>query len=67
MEDTISVKQLYAMLFDNFGPQGWWPLYNDKTGSIKYHPNDYSFPKTEEQSFEIILGAILTQNRYFGY
>jgi len=27
-----------------------------------YHPGDYSFPRTEEQRFEIIAGALLTQN-----
>ncbi|MDR3062682.1 MAG: endonuclease III domain-containing protein [Methanobrevibacter sp.] len=27
-----------------------------------YHPKDYSYPKTEIEQFEIILGTILTQN-----
>lgn len=58
----INLKTIYRVLYQAFGPQGWWPLYNDKTGRIEYHLNDYSFPKNEQQSFEIILGAILTQN-----
>ncbi len=53
---------IYHTLLSHYGPQGWWPLYNNKTGKIEYHPGDYSFPKNEQQSFEISVGAILTQN-----
>ena len=56
------IQRIYYALLNHFGHQGWWPLYNDKTGRIEYYPGDYSFPKNEQQSFEIILGAILTQN-----
>jgi endonuclease-3 related protein len=45
-------------LLELYGPQGWWPL--NACGG--YHPNDYNFPKTESQRFEICVGAILTQN-----
>lgn len=55
-----------------YGSQGWWPLIEHngtnptKSGSIQgYHPNDYSFPKTKKQQFEICVGAILTQNTNF--
>lgn len=53
---------IYQKLGYHFGKQGWWPLYNKKTGRIDYHPGDFSLPRTEEQSFEISVGAILTQN-----
>ena len=59
MED---IQELYKLLLESFGKQGWWPLYNEKTNKIEYHPDDYSFPKNEQQSFEIVIGAILTQN-----
>lgn len=59
----------YKSLLKDYGPQGWWPLISHqgsnptKSGSINgYHPNDYSYPKTEEEKFEICIGAILTQN-----
>ena len=59
----------YHKLFDFYGPQGWWPLISyegvnpTKTGSIHgYHPNDYSLPNSRDEIFEVILGAILTQN-----
>lgn len=61
--------QVYHKLYQLYGPQGWWPLmdwegeYPTKTGSLKgYHPLNYSLPETSPQRFEVILGAILTQN-----
>jgi len=63
------IKNLYNTLYKKYGPQGWWPLLDNKgtnptkTGSIDgYHPGDYDFPKAENERFEICLGAILTQN-----
>jgi endonuclease III related protein len=60
---------IYRKLFDRYGPQGWWPLMSHdgtnptKTGSVKgYHPENYELPQTEDEIYEIILGAILTQN-----
>ncbi len=58
----ISLDNIYKVLLEYFGPQGWWPLFNEETNRIEYHPDDYSFPKNKQQSFEIVLGAILTQN-----
>lgn len=63
------LMDIYEKLFSLYGPQGWWPLIGlhgdnpTKTGSINgYHPGNYDFPKTDNQRFEIMLGAILTQN-----
>ena len=60
---------IYDALLKEYGPQGWWPLVGHagtnptKAGSVNgYHPGDYSFPKTENQVYEILVGAILTQN-----
>jgi len=68
MEKNI-FKEIYETLYKMYGPQGWWPLLDvlgtnpTKTGSIMgYHPNDYSYPKTKNQCFEICISAILTQN-----
>ena len=47
---------LYNRLLRAYGPQGWWPINNH------YHPGDNTFPRTEEERFEICIGAILTQN-----
>jgi endonuclease-3 related protein len=48
---TISLTSLYDRLLDHFGYQHWWPV--DK----RYHQTQKSDPR-----FEIIIGAILTQN-----
>lgn len=63
------VVPLYHQLMALYGPQGWWPLLGHdgcnptKTGShTGYHPGRYDFPRNRHEQFEIILGAVLTQN-----
>ena len=66
------IRKIFNCLFDSYGPQGWWPLMElheaggvnpTKTGSVRgYHPGDYTYPQTRDQQFEIICGALLTQN-----
>jgi endonuclease-3 related protein len=66
------VRKIYDCLLDSYSPQGWWPLTDlheadllspAKTGSmLGYHPSDYTYPETRNQKFEIICGALLTQN-----
>ena len=67
MSDLI--LKIYRELYKLYGPQGWWPLMDlesenlNKTGATHgYHPLNYDLPETENQKYEIILGAILTQN-----
>ena len=68
-ELKIQVKNIYQKLYELYGPQGWWPLINykgtspNKTGLTSgYHPLNYDLPEETNQIFEVILGAILTQN-----
>ena len=59
------MQQLYDYLYQEYGPQGWWPLYWSVGGGVSqepYHEEDYSFPQTDRQRLEISIGAILTQN-----
>jgi endonuclease-3 related protein len=66
------ILKIYNFLLSLYGPQGWWPLIElhdnggenpTKTGSVQgYHPGDYTYPHTRVQQFEIICGAMLTQN-----
>ncbi|MBW2985594.1 endonuclease III domain-containing protein [Candidatus Woesearchaeota archaeon] len=51
----MDIKSLYKKIYKEHGPQGWWPINN------KYNKNKFS-EKTEEERFEIAVGAILTQN-----
>ncbi len=46
--------KIYKKLLKYFGPQGWWPI-----GGV-YNPSKKHF--SEKEKFEIIVGAILTQN-----
>ena len=48
---TITPPLLYAKLLNHFGPQHWWPV------DQSYHQRNKS-----DARFEIIIGAILTQN-----
>ncbi|OPX57412.1 MAG: endonuclease III [Methanobacterium sp. PtaB.Bin024] len=66
---NASILKIYEKLYDLYGPQGWWPLMDLESENIKktgathgYHPLNYDLPETENQRYEIILGAILTQN-----
>lgn len=54
------IYEIYKRLFKEYKAQGWWPFLD--TG---YHPNDYSYPKNDDQVFEVALGSILTQNTTF--
>ncbi len=49
----MTLVQIYQTLLKEYGSQGWWPINNDykKRNSL-----------TNEEKFEIIIGAILTQN-----
>ena len=51
----MNLKSIYNKLYEEYGPQGWWPINN------KYNKQDFS-KKTEQERFEISVGAILTQN-----
>jgi endonuclease-3 related protein len=54
------IYKIYKLLYKTYGPQGWWPI----TG-YGYHKFDYSFPRDENEIFEVCLGSILTQNTTF--
>lgn len=46
--------RIYELLLEYFGLQGWWPVNG------RYDPEKKSFSRSEK--FEIMAGAILTQN-----
>jgi endonuclease-3 related protein len=63
------IRLIYTKLYNLYGPQGWWPLINHegsnqtKTGATNgYHPLNYDLPESRNDIYEIIVGAILTQN-----
>jgi endonuclease-3 related protein len=64
-EDKI--RLIYTKLYNLYGPQGWWPLLgvdvsNENSVKMVHHPLNYDLPYTRNETYEIILGTILTQN-----
>ena len=53
-----SLKEIFTILEKSYGPQGWWPLSKGNL-QTKHHNGR---PETDNDRFEIIVGAILTQN-----
>ena len=47
----LELPELYRLLYEHYGPQGWWPVDRE------YHRKNGSDPREE-----IVIGAILTQN-----
>jgi endonuclease-3 related protein len=56
------LNKIYNRLLQAYELQGWWPMHGSSTGKVGYHPGDYSLPQTSAQRFEVVVGAILTQN-----
>lgn len=54
------IYRIYKTLYEIYGPQGWWPILGHG-----YHKLDYSFPRNQDEIFEVCLGSILTQNTTF--
>ena len=52
------LQQIYKYLFRKYGKQFWWPLSKGNL-ETKHHNGK---PETDLDKFEIIVGAILTQN-----
>lgn len=50
---------VYKKLFNAFGPQGWWPTTAPDENKPVHRGKP---PGLERERFEIIIGAILTQN-----
>ncbi|MCL1833208.1 MAG: hypothetical protein FWG49_01775 [Leptospirales bacterium] len=53
------VEEIYYTLLKIYKKQGWWPIFNAERGISEYGVNA---PRNEADVFEIIIGAILTQN-----
>jgi endonuclease-3 related protein len=60
------LKGLYTQLLDAYGPRGWWPVPGSagRRGfdELGYHHGDFTQPRTPAARFQVIMGAVLTQN-----
>jgi len=58
--------QIFRILLEKYGYQGWWPITSragkDGFDEFGYHSGDYKPPYNKTERFEIIIGALLTQN-----
>jgi endonuclease-3 related protein len=57
-------EKIFKLLFDYYGPQGWWPLLKEINGEFicDYNTENSISIKEDNEKLEIALGAILTQN-----
>ncbi len=55
---TVRVKTIYNQLLKNYGPQNWWPLSKFPSPL----QGEWAGVRWYDQQFEIVVGAILTQN-----
>jgi len=53
------VEEIYSILAAAYGKQGWWPIFSTAAGQSEYGTGA---PKDDKDRFEIVIGAILTQN-----
>jgi len=51
------IESVYKILIKAYGPQGWWPL--TRRGKSRHY---VGLPKNDKDIFEIMCGAVLTQN-----
>ena len=52
------IQQIHDILLKEFGPQGWWPIINEKNLLCEYHLNA---PRNESEALEICFGSLLAQ------
>ena len=55
------IRNTYRQLYEHFGPQGWWPTTPPGDIRARYYPGTARL-LDEPQQWEIIVGAVLTQN-----
>lgn len=53
---------LDTALLEQFGPQGWWPTSPRAGARPRYRPGREGRRVTDREAWEIVVGAILTQN-----
>ncbi len=54
----MDLRQIFNILYRKYGNQGWWPL---SKGNLEARHHNGK-PENDKDKFEIIIGAILTQN-----
>ena len=55
-------RTLFTRLHDCYGPQGWWPTTPKNEITPRYYPGATRRRLSDRERWEIVVGAILTQN-----
>ena len=58
----LFLQELYTLLYERFGPQGWWPTTPPGETFPRYYPGEVRRRLSEAEQWEIVIGAVLTQN-----
>ena len=56
------LDRIYQQLYEHFGPQGWWPTTPSGQTRPRYYPGVDHRNLSPSEQWEIIVGALLTQN-----
>jgi endonuclease-3 related protein len=59
---TNKIEWLNQRLYSMYGKQGWWPTTVKAGEPPVYHVGKEGCPVSDDKAFEIIVGAVLTQN-----
>ena len=62
MKQSLSLRSIFDRLFEAFGPQGWWPTTPRGDIRPRYYPEKACRRLEENEQWEIVVGAMLTQN-----
>jgi endonuclease III-like uncharacterized protein len=54
--------KIFNTLFASYGPQGWWPVTRHRP-----YPEYLGGPIGDDERFEVMIGAILTQPHSFSH
>lgn len=58
----MDLEKTFNILFNHFGPQGWWPIVDIEKNKAVYNKNFPYRERNSSEKLEISIGAILTQN-----
>ena len=58
----LPLRTIYRRLLERYGSQGWWPTTAAAATGSRYHPGEPERQLSEKERWEVVVGAILTQN-----
>jgi endonuclease-3 related protein len=56
------IVRIDQRLLEMYGPQGWWPVTPAGAAAPVYRPGEEGAAVGDREAFEVVVGAVLTQN-----